>query len=75
MSLQKENYFQNPTKKTLIIFVLFSMVGLLLCFLAMSDFFTETVFQKQYLMMWALIAMNILMLVKLFRNFHKNKVD
>ncbi|ESU24860.1 hypothetical protein FEDK69T_04130 [Flavobacterium enshiense DK69] len=69
----KKNIFQNPSKKALILFAILSFTGISLMILAMSDLFTESVFQKRYLMFWFLIITNLMFLIRLFVNYSKNK--
>lgn len=68
----RENGFQNPSKKRLIFTILLSALSIALCFAAMSNLFTESIFQSSYSMMWILIVLNVVMCGRLYYNYTKN---
>ncbi|TXF75060.1 hypothetical protein [Chryseobacterium sp.] len=68
-----ENWVHNPSKKTVIIFSTLSVIGITLNLLAMSDLFTETVFQSKYLMMWFIMVANVFVVATICINYFNKR--
>ena len=68
----QNNWYLNPKKNVLIIFWVFALIGLFLCLASMTNFFTESPFRTNYLMMWLLIASSLFSTVKLTANYFRN---
>ncbi|WP_347174279.1 hypothetical protein [Polaribacter uvawellassae] len=73
MKDRKESFLTNPTKKHLIIFGLLWLVSIALLTLSITDLFTESFFQKNYVMIYFLMIGSTLGVGKLYFNYWKNK--
>lgn len=72
MEAIKKSFISHPTKKTLFLFTLVWVLGMMLLTLSVTDLFTESFFQKGYLMIYFLMAASTLVTVKLYFNYWKN---
>ena len=73
METTKRNYINNPSKKNMILFTLLWLLGIILLTLSTTDFFSESFFQKKYLMIYFLMIGSTLTTAKLYINYWKNK--
>lgn len=73
MKDKKESFLTNPTKKHLIIFGLLWFISIVLLTLSITDLFTESFFQKKYVMMYFLILGSSITTGRLYFNYWKNK--
>ncbi len=65
----KNNAFQNPTQRQLILFTLAGITGILLLVLSMTDLFTSSFFQREYLLLYFIIAGALITLSKMHINY------
>lgn len=72
---KKSSWVQNPTKKNVTLYIIFSFIGSLLIILSMTDFFTETPFQKRNTPMIMLLISCIWGCTNIIRNYTKNNKD
>jgi hypothetical protein len=72
METTKRNYINNPSKKNMILFTLLWLLGIILLTLSTTDLFSESFFQKKYLMIYFLMIGSTLKIVKLYINYWKN---
>ena len=73
METVKRNFIKNPTRKNLILFILLWFVGIFLLTLSTTDLFTESFFQKKYIMIYFLMIGSTITTGKLYYNYWKNK--
>lgn len=73
MEIIKRNFIKNPSIKNLILFTLFWFVGIILLILSTTDLFTESFFQKKYVMIYFLMTGSTITIGKLYFNYWKNK--
>jgi hypothetical protein len=73
METIKRNFMKNPSIKNLILFTLLWFVGIILLTLSTTDLFTESFFQKKYVMIYFLIIGSTIATGKLYFNYWKNK--
>ena len=73
MKNKKESFLTNPGKKHLIIFGLLWFISNVLLTLSITDLFTESFFQKNYVMMYFLMFGSTITTGKLYFNYWKNK--
>jgi hypothetical protein len=73
METVKRNFIKNPTIKNLILFTLLWFVGILLLTLSTTDLFTESFFQKKYVIIYFLMIGSTIATGKLYFNYWKNK--
>lgn len=73
METVKRNFIKNPSIKNLILFTLLWFVGILLLTLSATDLFTESFFQKRYVMIYFLMIGSTIATGKLYINYWKNK--
>lgn len=69
----KRNFIMNPSKKTLIIFTFFWFLGIALLTLSTTDLFTESFFQKKYLIIYFLMIGSTITTTILHIIYWKNK--
>ena len=67
------DFYNNPTKKTVIIFISLYVVSLILLLLAITDLFTTSLFSGSNTMILFLMAMSTYSLINLLRNYRKSK--
>ena len=72
METVKRNFIKNPTIKNLILFTLLWFVGILLLTLSTTDLFTESFFQKKYVIIYFLMIGSTIATGKLYFNYWKN---
>ena len=70
---KKESFLTNPTKKHLLLFGLLWLIGNGLLTLSITDLFTESFFQKNYMMMYFFMIGSTIAIGKLYINYWKNK--
>lgn len=75
MKRKKTDWINNPTRKQLILFTVLWILGNTLLILSISDLFTESVFQRKYIMIYLLIFGSTLATFNLYRNFLKHKMS
>ena len=73
MNTIQKNFFKNPSAKTLIIFTVLWFIGIALLILSATDLFSESLFQKKYIMICFLMTSSSLVTIKLYINYYKNK--
>ena len=73
MKNNKRNFITNPSKKNLIIFTLLWFLGIVLLTLSATDLFTESFFQKKYVLIYFLMIGSTITTIKLYKNYWKNK--
>jgi len=70
------NWYQNPTKKTLIIFGLLWLISNMLLVLVLTDLFTESPLKAKNIMMMILMIGSTFSVLQLYiRYYKKNKVE
>jgi uncharacterized membrane protein YjjP (DUF1212 family) len=72
MNTNYKSFYHNPTLKTIIIFSILWIISNTLLILSMTDLFTESLFQKKYLMIYFLMIGSTIATGKLFFNYWKN---
>ena len=70
---KKANWVQNPTRKIVTLYIIFTSIGSLLILLAITDFFTENPFKWKYGLMFILLISSIWSCVSIIRNYNNNK--
>ena len=73
METIKKSFITNPSKKNLILFTSLWLFGLILLALSTTDLFTESFFQKRYVMIYFLMIGSTVATGKLYINYWKNK--
>ncbi|WP_275316972.1 hypothetical protein [Tenacibaculum bernardetii] len=73
MKDKKNSFITNPTKKHIIIFGLLWFIGITLLTLSITDLFTESFFQKNYVMIYFLMIGSTMTTGKLYHNYWKNR--
>ncbi|WNW02747.1 hypothetical protein RRF68_04880 [Tenacibaculum sp. HL-MS23] len=73
MKDKKNSFITNPTKKHIIIFGLLWFIGITLLTLSITDLFTESFFQKNYVMIYFLMIGSTMTTGKLYYNYWKNR--
>lgn len=73
MKTVKRNFIKNPSTNNLILFSLLWLAGILLLILSTTDLFTESFFQKKYIMIHFLMIGSTIATGKLYFNYWKNK--
>ena len=67
------DFYKNPSLKNVIIFYVIWFVSNMLLILVITDLFTESFFQKKYLMMYILMIGSTISTRKIYMNYRKNK--
>lgn len=70
---KKVNWVNNPTRKIVILYIIFTSIGSLLILLSITDFFTENPFQKRNAVMFMLLMSSIWGCINIIGNYKKNK--
>lgn len=73
METVKRNFIKNPSKKNLILFTLFWLVGILLLTLSTTDLFTESFFQKKHIVIYFLMIASTITIVKVYFKYWNNQ--
>jgi len=73
MKDKNQSFLTNPTKKHLILFGLLWFISNTLLTLSITDLFTESFFQKNYVMIYFLMIGSTIATGKLYINYWKNK--
>jgi len=73
MGKLKKNWMNNPSKKNVILFTGASFLGIALLILSTTNLFTESFFQKKYLLIYFLMIGSTVATIKLNINYWKNK--
>lgn len=73
METDKRNFFEYPSKRTLIIFTSICFLGILLLTLVITDLFTESFFKNASAMTYLMMIGAVATVVKLYQNYWKNK--
>lgn len=71
MEKPSNNIFFNPTKKAVIIITILWVISNFLLLISITDLFTESFFQKKYVMIYFLMLGSTVAVVKLHRNYWK----
>jgi len=71
---KKSNWVQNPTRKIVTLYIIFTTISIFLILLSITDFFKVTPFQIRNTTMFMLIISGIWGCVNIVRNYNKNKV-
>lgn len=66
MNTVKKTFYHNPSLKTLVIFSILWMVSNTLLVLSITDLFTESIFQKKYLIIYFLMIGSTIATGKLY---------
>lgn len=72
---KKANWTQNPTRKNVTLYIIFTSIGSLLILLSITDFFTENPFQKRNTVMFMLLISSIWSCVNIIRNYTISNKD
>ena len=75
MKREKTNWMNNPSIKQLILFTALWILANTLLILSMTDLFSESVFQRKYIMIYLLMIGSTLATLNLYRNFLKSKTS
>jgi hypothetical protein len=70
---KKANWVQNPTKKIVILYIIFTSISSLLILLAITNFFTENPFKWKFALIYMLLIFSISRCINIVRNYYKNK--
>ena len=70
---QKRNWVTHPTKRNLLIIVTAWFVGNSLLILSTTDLFTESFFNKKYVMIYAMMIMSTWTTFKVTLNYFKTR--
>ncbi|WP_228451020.1 hypothetical protein, partial [Marnyiella aurantia] len=70
---QKRNWVTHPTKRNLLIIVTMWFVGNSLLILSTTDLFTESFFNKKYIIIYAMMIMSTWTTFKVIRNYSKTR--
>ena len=70
---KKANWVQNPTKKIVTLYIVLTSIGSLLMLLSITDFFTETPFQKRNITMFMLLMSGVWGCINIVGNYNRNK--
>ncbi len=65
------DFYNNPSKKTVIYFSILYVVSIILLILAITDLFTVSFFQGNQIVVYFLMGMSTLSLINLLRNYLK----
>jgi hypothetical protein len=68
---ETNNWIKNPTKKQMTLVVILGLAGFILLLLSMTNFFSETIFQGKYLVLYFLLIGSGLTVYKVCRNYYK----
>lgn len=69
----RHNYIKHPTKKFLIIFLVLWIISNFLLISSITNFFTESFFNRRYTLMYFLMIWPSISVIKLILNYKKNK--
>jgi hypothetical protein len=72
---KKANWTQNPTRKNVTLYIIFTSIASLLILLSITDFFTENPFQRRNTIMFMLLTSSIWACINIIRNYTKNNKD
>jgi hypothetical protein len=75
MATTKRDFINHPSKKTLILFTLLWFIGTVLLILSTTDVFSNSFFQKKYMMLYFLMICSTIMVIKLYLNYWKQKTS
>ena len=73
MEVKKKSWLKNPSKKQVVYILAVWIIGITLIILSITDFFTESLFQKEYIVMYALIIGSTFTTFTAFNNYKKNQ--
>jgi undecaprenyl pyrophosphate phosphatase UppP len=73
MEVKKKSWLKNPSKKQVVYILAVWIIGITLIILSITDFFTESLFQKEYIVMYALIIGVTFTTFTAFNNYKKNQ--
>ena len=73
MRTEKKNWIKNPSKKQIVLISTLWIVGIFLLTISMTDFFSESIFQKKYVMVYFLIIGATLTTFTSHFNYWKSK--
>ena len=69
--MENRNWFETPTKKQTIIFGLTGIVGIILLILSMTNYLTESPFQRKYVSFVLLLVPCVLTTTAIINNYIK----
>ena len=72
---KKANWTQNPTRKNVTLYIIFTSIASLLILLSITDFFTENPFQRRNTIMFMLLTSSLWACINIIRNYTKNNKD
>lgn len=72
---KKETWFVHPTKKIVLLFWFLTFLGAGFLIGGMTDFFTEPLQYKRFVLLWILIFLNISTVCRLTYNYYKNTLS
>lgn len=75
MMSKKETWFVQPSKKTVLLFWFLTFLAAGLLIGGMTDFFTEPLQYKRFVLIWMLIFLNISTVSRLTYNYYKNTLS
>lgn len=70
--MKKDTWINHPTKKQLLLVIITWFIGSSLLVLSVTDLFTESFFQKEYIMMYFILIGSSYTTFKVFVNYRKN---
>lgn len=69
MKAIKNNWLKNPSPKQMILYTLLYITAILLLVLSMTNLFTESIFQGEYLLLYFLILGSTITTFKMHLNY------
>lgn len=69
----KRNWVKNPTKREVILVSIAWFAAAFLIILSVTNFFTESIFNKKYAMLYFLLIASIITVIKVFSNYFRNQ--
>lgn len=67
------NFIKNPSRKNLILFTSLWLFEIILFILSVTNLFTESFFQKEYLVIYLLIISSTILIINIYTNYRKNE--
>jgi len=69
-----KNWVENPTKKQAMTYGIIGILGMIMLLLSMTNFLTESPFQRKYITLFMLFISSALTTTSIIRNYLKNKI-
>jgi len=71
----RPGWIKNPTKKQLIFLTLIWLTGLLFLLLSMTNFFSESILNKKYFILYFLLLISVLAMAGVYKNYFKSRAN